>query len=33
MRDSPKEIFNSYVLFSAWAFALSGVAKGFDEGT
>lgn len=32
LRESPKEIFNAYVLFSAWAFALSGVAKGFDEG-
>lgn len=30
--DSPKEIFNAYVLFCTWGFALAGVAKGFDEG-
>lgn len=32
MRESPREIFNSYVLMCTWIFALSGVAKGFDEG-
>ncbi|GME50552.1 Sugar and other transporter [Neofusicoccum parvum] len=32
MRDSPREIFNAYVFFCTWSFALSGVAKGFDEG-
>jgi hypothetical protein len=32
MQDSPREIFNLYVLFCTCAFALSGVAKGFDEG-
>lgn len=32
MKDSPKEIFNTYVLLCTLIFALSGVAKGFDEG-
>lgn len=32
MKNSPREIFNAYVFFCTWCFALSGVAKGFDEG-
>ena len=32
MKDSPKQIFNAYVFGCTWIFALSGVAKGFDEG-
>lgn len=32
IKDSPAEIYNGYTLFCAWAFALAGVAKGFDEG-
>jgi hypothetical protein len=32
IRDSPKGIFNWYVLMCTWIFAFPGVAKGFDEG-
>lgn len=32
LKDSPKEIFNWYLLACTWIWAFSGVAKGFDEG-
>lgn len=32
IQDSPKGIFNWYVLMCTWIFAFSGVSKGFDEG-
>jgi hypothetical protein len=32
VRNSPKGIFNWYVLMCTWIFAFPGVAKGFDEG-
>jgi hypothetical protein len=32
VRESPKEIFNWYLLFCTLAVSFSGVAKGFDEG-
>ena len=32
IRNSPKEIFNAYLFLCTCIFALSGVAKGFDEG-
>lgn len=32
IKDSPKGIFNWYVLMCTLIFALPGVAKGFDEG-
>ncbi|KAH7031697.1 general substrate transporter [Microdochium trichocladiopsis] len=32
IKDSPKEIFNWYLLFCTCVWSFSGVAKGFDEG-
>ena len=32
IKDSPKGIFNWYVLMCTCIFAFSGVSKGFDEG-
>lgn len=32
IRDSPKGMFNWYVVMCTCIFAFSGVAKGFDEG-
>lgn len=32
IKDSPKEIFNWYILMCTCIFAFSGVSKGFDEG-
>ncbi|KAF5965860.1 quinate transport [Fusarium coicis] len=32
IKDSPKEIFNWYLLMCTWIWSFSGVAKGFDEG-
>lgn len=32
IQNSPKGIFNGYVLMCTCIFALSGVSKGFDEG-
>ena len=32
VRESPREIFNWYLIFCTLAVSFSGVAKGFDEG-
>ncbi|KAL8343308.1 hypothetical protein RB598_004581 [Gaeumannomyces tritici] len=32
IKDSPREIFNWYLLICTWIWSFSGVAKGFDEG-
>ena len=32
IRESPKEIFNWYLIFCTLVASFSGVAKGFDEG-
>lgn len=32
VRESPKEIFNWFLIFCTLAVSFSGVAKGFDEG-
>ena len=32
IKESPREIFNWYLLACTWTWSFSGVAKGFDEG-
>lgn len=32
IKDSPREIFNWYLLICTWIWSFPGVAKGFDEG-
>lgn len=32
IRDSPRGVFNWYLLMNIAIFALSGISRGFDEG-